>query len=305
MKKMKIYLLLLLVMLFWGLNLVALKLLVTYFSPLAMTGIRIFLASITVLLILALFKKLRMPKRGEWKWIMIASLLGVVIHHLLLSVGLSKTSAVNGGVILGFSPLITAILALLFGFNRFKLVSFFGFILGTFGVTLAVMNGGDMSSFLSFGDLMVFLSITSQAFSFLIIRKVSATIDSRLLTGYMLFIGSLMLLVMGLIAEPREFLDFVGAPFEMYALLLASAIVATAIGHSIYNFAIAQIGAAETAIFGNFNTVFGLLGSAILLKEQITGIQILGCIAIIIGVLFGTGAVEELVSKHRKKKIKR
>ncbi len=300
MTKIRIYSLLLIVMMFWGLNLVALKLLVTYFSPLPMTGIRIFLAGISVLIILAFFKRLRMPSLSEWKWIGLASLLGVVLHHLLLSIGLAKTSAINGGVILGFSPLITAILALLFGFNRFNPLSFFGFLLGTFGVTLAVMNGSDMNTSFSTGDFMVFVSIVSQAMSFLVIRKVSAKFDSMLLTGYMLLVGSFALLAMGLIFEPTKFLEFMHAPFNMYALLFGSAILATAIGHMIYNFAISQIGAAETAIFGNFNTIFGILGTTLILKEQITSIQILGCIAIIIGVLFGTGAIEELLLKRRK-----
>lgn len=301
MTKVKIYSLLLIVMMFWGLNLVALKVLVTYFSPLAMTGVRIFIAGISVLSLLALFKRLKLPKGNEWKWIIIASLLGVVIHHLFLSMGLEKTTAINGGVILGFSPLITAILALLFGFNRYNLLTFIGFILGTFGVTLAVMNGGRVNTSFSTGDLLIFISITAQAFSFLIIRKISQNFDSVLLTGYMLVTGSIVLLALGLILEPSQFLTFKGAPFEMYAILFGSALLATAIGHIVYNFAISKIGAAETAIFGNFNTIFGILGSALLLKEQITPIQILGCIAIIIGVLFGTGAVEEIRSKRRKR----
>jgi len=287
-------------MMFWGLNLVALKLLVTFFSPLAMTGIRIFLAGICVLLILGVFKRLRMPKRNEWKWIGLASLLGVVLHHWLLSIGLSKTSAINGGVILGFSPLITAILALVFGFNRFNPLSFFGFLLGTCGVTLAVMNGGSMNTSFSTGDLMVFISITTQALSFLVIRKVSQNFDSMLLTGYMLLLGSFALLIMGLVSEPKEFLPFLAAPLEMYALLFGSALLATAVGHMIYNFAISKIGAAETAIFGNFNTIFGIIGTTLILKEQITAVQILGCIAIIIGVLFGTGAIEELLRRRKK-----
>ena len=301
MTKVRIYSLLLMVMMFWGLNLVALKLLVTYFSPLPMTGIRIFLAGISVLIILGFFHRLRLPKGSEWKWIGLASLLGVVLHHWLLSIGLSKTSAINGGVILGFSPLITAILALVFGFNRFNPLSFFGFVLGTFGVTLAVLNGGSVITSFSSGDLMVFISITTQALGFLVIRKVSRNFDSMLLTGYMLFFGSFILLFMGVVVEPKNFLEFLDAPFEMYALLLGSALLATAIGHMIYNFSISQIGAAETAIFGNFNTIFGILGTTLILKEQITLFQILGCIAIIIGVLFGTGAIEELIRRRKRR----
>lgn len=298
MSKIKIYVLLLIVMLFWGLNLVALKVLVSYFSPFVMTGIRIFIAGICVLIILAVLKKLVFPQKQHWKWILIASILGVVFHHLLLSIGLTKTTAVNGGIILGFSPLLTAILALIFGFNKFNFISFAGFILGAFGVSISVLNGGNIDATFSFGDLMIFLSILSQAFSFLIIKKVSESFESVVLTGYMLLIGSFILIAISLIVDPSGFTDFVDAPIKAYVILIGSALFATAIGHMVYNFAISKIGPAETAIFGNFNTVFGLIGSAILLNEAVTSIQIVGCICIIIGVLFGTGTIEAFVKSN-------
>lgn len=301
MTKFKIYGLLLVVMLFWGLNLVALKLLVGYFSPFVMTGIRIFIAGICVIFILAFMKKLVFPVKNQWKWIFLASMLGVVLHHLLLSMGLAKTSAINGGIILGFSPLLTAILALLFGFNKFNPITFIGFILGAFGVTLSVVNGGEVNTNLSIGDMYIFLSILAQAFSFLIIKKVSNSIEGIVLTGYMLIVGSGVLIVISLIIDPAGFSDFIGAPWQAYFLLVGSALFATAIGHMIYNFAIQKIGPAETAIFGNFNTIFGLTGSAILLKEPITIIQIFGCFCIIVGVLFGTGAIETLIRMKWRK----
>ena len=299
--KIKIYGLLLIVMLFWGLNLVALKLLVGYFSPFVMTGIRIFIAGVCVFIILAFMKKLMLPEKNQWKWIFLASILGVVLHHLLLSIGLAKTSAINGGIILGFSPLLTAILALLFGFNKFNPITFIGFILGAFGVVLSVVNGGEINTNLSIGDVFIFLSIMAQAFSFLIIKKVSNSIEGIVLTGYMLIIGSGVLIIISLIVDPAGFSDFVNAPLQAYLLLIASALFATAIGHMVYNFAIQKIGPAETAIFGNFNTIFGLTGSAILLKEPITIIQVVGCLCIIVGVLFGTGAVETLIRMKWRK----
>lgn len=301
MTKFKIYTLLLIVMVFWGLNLVALKLLVGYFSPFVMTGVRIFIAGLCAMIILAAMRKLVLPEIKQWKWIIFASILGVVAHHLLLSMGLEKTSAINGGIILGFSPLLTAILALLFGFNKFNFVTFLGFILGAFGVTISVANGGEIETSLSIGDLYIFLSISAQAFSFLIIKKVSSSIEGIVLTGYMLLIGSLILIIISLLVAREGFKDFINAPLEAYALLVASAVFATAIGHMIYNFAIQKIGPAETAIFGNFNTIFSLIGSAVLLSEPISIIQVVGCLCIIIGVLFGTGAIESLIHKRWRK----
>lgn len=292
-------------MLFWGLNVVAIKTLVTHFNPISMTAIRIFIASISILTILALSKKLTRPPRELWPWIILTSLLGMVIHHLLLSIGMTKTTAVNSSVILGFSPLLTAILSLIFKFNPFNLLSFLGFIIGSFGVTIAVLNNNGAQVDFTTGSILIFLSILSQSFSFLLIKNISAKIDSASLTAYMLLSGSIILIIISLFVAPQSFQQFVHAPSSMYIILFASAFLGTAVGQAAYNFAISQIGPSETAIFGNFNTVFALLGSAILLGESISLLQLVGCLCIIIGVLFGTGALEEMMKRHQNKSLRR
>ncbi|WP_107838357.1 DMT family transporter [Metasolibacillus meyeri] len=299
MGRAKIYLVLLIVMLAWGLNVVALKLLVSYFSPLTMTAVRIFIAGITVVGILALLKKLQKPTRIEVYGIMSASILGVVLHHSLLAFGLANTSAVKGSIILGFSPLLTAILAIVFGFTQMSWKRFVGFVIGAFGVIMAVMRGGEGITGVALGDLFIFLSILAQAFSFLVISKTSKTLNPVVLTGYMMLSGSLVLLLLALMIEPSQFIAFTTVAPKAIILLLVSAIFATAVGHVIYNSAIAKIGAAETAIFGNFNTLFSLLGTATLLKEPVGVNQIVGCLLIIVGVLIGTGALEAFIRSRK------
>lgn len=298
--KYNVYFLMIGVMFFWGMNVVALKLLVSFFSPLTMTAFRIFLAAFTVILIVISLKKFRWLKWQEWKWVILASLLGIVIHHFLLATGMAQTSAVKTSIIVGFSPLMTAIFAVLFSFSRFHLLQFAGFVLGTFGVIMAVLQDGGVGRTLGWGDALVFLSIVSQALSFLAIRKISSDVESFLLTGYMLLIGSFVLLISSLAVEPESWRDMIGAPFKYYMLLIGSAVFATAIGLTAYNYAISQIGAAESAIFGNFNTIFALIGTAVFLQETIQARQIIGCLLIILGVLLGTGALQEMIYKNRR-----
>ncbi len=59
----KIYALLFLVMLFWGFNVSAVKTLVTYFDPLSLTAIRVFVAGITVLIIAYFMNIFRLPTK--------------------------------------------------------------------------------------------------------------------------------------------------------------------------------------------------------------------------------------------------
>lgn len=77
--------------------------------------------------------------------------------------------------------------------------------------------------------------------------------------------------------------------------------MATGVGYIVFNAAIQQIGAGQTAIFNNFVPFFGLVFSALFLNETITASQLIGFVFIVAGVLFGTGYIEKLRDKKHKR----
>ncbi|MEW9108306.1 DMT family transporter [Cytobacillus gottheilii] len=301
MKNLSTFLLLTGVMAIWGFNVSIIKVLVGSFSPITITSLRILTAGITVFLILFLLKKLRGPSGKELVYILFAGLLNVVAHHAFLSIGLTETSATNGGLILGAGPLLTAIFSTVILKNRPTFIQVCGFLLGGTGVTFIVLSGGEGISSLSIGDFYVFLSILAQAFSFILISKASKTMDARLLTGYMLVWGAIILFVISLIVEPRGLSEISSAPGYVWLLFFISAILATGVGHMVYNSAISRVGPAEASIFLNLNTFFALAGSALFLGEVITISHLLGLVLIVSGVLFGSGALEQILSKRKHK----
>lgn len=302
MKNLKIYLILTGVMFLWGLNVSALKTIVGNFPPITITSLRVFTAGVSVFIILSFLKKVRLPSRKEWVYIIGGGILNVTGHHLFLGIGLKVTSAVNGGLILGLGPLLTALMAILFLGRKLTFVRILGFIFGGIGVTLTVLAGSTGVSGMSIGDFYVFLSILSQAISFIIISKAAKTLDPRLLTGYMLVFGSILLFFIGLWKEPDGLVNLGTGSAGLWSVFFASAIFATAVGHMLYNYAIGKAGPAEASIFLNLNTFLSILFASIFLGENITSSHLLGLIFIVSGVLFGSGALEELMLRNRAKR---
>jgi drug/metabolite transporter (DMT)-like permease len=292
-QKYQIYMLLVFVMFVWGLNVIATKIMVSIFPPVTITSLRIFTAAISVFIILFLFKKIRIPTKREIIYIFFGGLFNVVAHHYFLSIGLSKTSASNGGLILGLGPLLTAIAAFLFLGNKVTVLRIIGILLGFSGVSFIVLEGHGGMGAVSIGDLYVFLSILVQAISFVMIKKVSNTLDPRLMTGYMLLFGSVILFIISLFKEPNGLEQISKGNFSVWMIFFGSAVIGTAIGHMIYNYAIGKVGVSESAIFINLNPFFTLVSAVIFLGETITFSQILGFLFILIGVLFGSGAAED------------
>ncbi|WP_075617237.1 DMT family transporter [Paenisporosarcina indica] len=302
MKQWKIYGILVFVMFLWGFNLPAVKFLVSEVGPVTTSAFRIFLASVVVFSILAVLKMVRKPTKQEWKYIVLGAFLNVVCHHYFLSLGLTMTTSSNAGLILGTGPVLTAVLVSLFMKNYPTRLQWFGAVLGLIGVSATVLAAGDGTSGISLGDVLVFLSIFTQVFSYLVISKAASAIDPRLLTAYMFLVGSAILFVISLIQEPGEIKVLINVPPIFWIAFIGSAVFGTAVGHMLYNYSIGKAGPSKAAIFMNLNTLFTLIGSSIFLNEKITQQHILGLVLIVTGVLFGSGAVEDIWNKYKTKK---
>ena len=303
MSSLKIYLMLVGLTFVWGLNVSLVKVLVEHFQPVTITSIRIFTAALAVFLVLSLARRIRLPYKKEWKYIIGGSFTAVIFHHYFLSVGLSRTSATNAGLILGMGPLLTVILSMFFFKKKPTMITGLGFILGGIGVSITVLFGSGQLQGIHLGDFEIFLAILSQAFSFILINKASKTMNPVLLTGYMLFIGSLVLFVMGLMIEPSGLASLTNTTPYIWVIFLFSAIFATGLGHMVYNYAISQIGAAEASIFLNLNTLFSIVGAALLLGEIIKPAHYLGFILIVSGVILGSGTLEAMILQRKNRKI--
>nr|WGD84819.1 DMT family transporter [Bacillus subtilis] len=299
-KRLLLYGLVFFVTAIWGLNLVIIKVLVEDLPPQTMTAFRIMMAGITALIIIVLGKSFRRLTKKEWIYTLLGMLFGVILHHSLIAVGLTMIDASNASLILALVPLTTAILAVLFLGEQLTKLRVLGFILALTGVFF--IQGRSFSNMqLSQGELILIIAMFVQAISFIFVKKATETLDSKQVTTIMYLAGSIGLLIISFITNLGGVNEMTSAPLFTYFLFIVSGLVATGIGYIVFNAAIQQIGAGQTAIFNNFVPFFGLVFSAIFLNETITISQLIGFVFIVAGVLFGTGYIGRLwAKKHRQ-----
>lgn len=281
----------------WGLNIVLIKVLVEELPVQTMTAFRIMLAGITALLVIILGKSLRRLSKREWIYTLLGMLFGVILHHSFMATGLTMIDASSASLILALVPITTAILGMLFLGEHLTKLRSMGFILALTGVFF--IQGGSFSSMqFSLGEWILFGAMLAQAISFIFVKKATATLDSKQVTTIMYLAGSIGLLIVSFLAEPTGVSKMASAPLFIYVLFFLSGIVATGAGYMVFNAAIQQIGAGQTALFNNFVPFFGLLFAAIFLNETITADQLIGFLFIVAGVLFGTGYIERQWKKR-------
>jgi len=284
----------------WGFNVAALATLVKEIDPITMTAFRILTAGIMVLVISKIMGIFRLPTKAEWKTIGLITIFNVVLHHSFLATGLTKTAGVNAGIILGAAPLVTMVLSIIFLKNRVSTIRIIGFIVGFAGILFTSLAGNDSFTSISIGDGYIFLCMVAQTISFILIGRLNPAFDPRLLTGYMLVSGSAVIFMLGLWLEQDLAQISKLFSWKLGSIFLFSAVIATAIGHMIYNFAVKNVGPAETTVFVNLNTLFALIGSAIFLGEPILFYHFIGLALIVLGVFAGSGTLEYLMAKRKK-----
>jgi drug/metabolite transporter (DMT)-like permease len=289
-------------MLMWGLNVVAIKILIEYFPPILMQSTRIFLGGFILVLFFWWRKNLQRMTRKEWLITISAGVLGVTGHHLFLAIGLLQTTASNAGIILALSPLTTSILGILFLNDQLTKMRLIGICIGFGGVLFVVLNGVGQLGGISSGDFFIYLAMLTQAFSFILIKGNSQSVNPKFMTAIMLTAGSVVMFLFSFFIDTKGISSMAVTEIRVWIIFLLSGVVATGIGQLLYNIAIQNIGPGQTSIFNNLMPFFTLMGSVLFLKETIYLEQIIGFLFIVAGVVLGTGYVDDyIVSKRREK----
>ncbi|UCZ52873.1 DMT family transporter [Bacillus shivajii] len=294
MKMALLYMMLIVTMAIWGFNIVAIKVLVSTFPTLTITALRVFSALLFILPLLFIRPSWKKISRRDGLFLIGISLTTIVGHQVFMSVGLNYTSAVNGGLILGTVPIVTSIGAALFLQERFNIHKVTGVILGFCGVVVIILAGSNYKFTISLGDLLFCCTVIVQAIGFILVKKISDTVDTFVITGISQFFGGGILFFVSVFAEPAGIYQLGQGNWQIWMVFIFSGVIATGAGHYLYNLSIREIGAGKSAIFLNLTPFFAILGSYIFLKESILLGHWLGFFLVVTGVLFGTGVIKSI-----------
>ena len=135
MNTMKIYLILVVNMVIWGFNISFVKIIVEHVPPVTATAFRIFIAAVTVFLILGITRRIRLPHKSEWGYMIRGSLTSIVSHHFFLSNRINSNIRYECRLNFRNGATLTVLLSMLFFKKRPTLITALGFILGSTGVS--------------------------------------------------------------------------------------------------------------------------------------------------------------------------
>lgn len=238
-------------------------------------GCRFALAGILTLVIGSLVKgKILVPKKQSYGKIVTLCMFQTVAQYVFFYIGLANTSGVKASIIEAVNVFVAIFIASLC-FHQEKLTTrkVMGSIIGFLGVILVNLTGSEINTHFSFvGEGFIFLSTVAYAFSSVLMKSYSTEEDPVCLSGYQFLIGGVLMILFGVAMGGRMTVMTAGGAAMLIYLALVSAIA-----YSVWGILLKYNPISKVAVFGFMNPVFGVLLSAMLLKEY----QMIGLMSVI------------------------
>jgi drug/metabolite transporter (DMT)-like permease len=211
--------------------------------------------------------------------------LGVLGNHLLILVGLVYVSGAVAGVIIGALPVVTALLSALFIQDVPLRVVWAGGLLSFLGVGLVSVAGfGVAGEQPLLGGTLVFLGVASWALYTIGSRAIMERVPALTVNWTTLLAATV--LQIPLLGTDQKMLrtGLASVALADWLALAYLVVFATAIAQQAWLFGVRSIGPSRASVVGNLTPVAAVALSAMILKEAIGMVEIIGIVLILCGV---------------------
>jgi len=283
----------------WGSTYPVAKPVVAAVDPLTFSAARYLVASLALLLFLAVSGRPARVRGSDLLSLAALGLLGFTLFQGLWAVALQWTSAANGAVLIATSPIFAALLASLGG-ERPRAIGWLGIALAFVGVGLLVGKGATPAGPGSeswIGDLLFVAVAAIWALFSACARPTLARLGPVRTTAYSGLFGSLALLLLALPGLARQ--DWTATPPALALNFFYLAIITGAVGHLTWAGGLQRLGLTRVMLYIYVQPLFGVAIAILLLGERLALLQVLGALAVLGGVVLAQRGAVGPDPKHR------
>ena len=285
MKKPKLidYLFLGFLALIWSSAFFNIKIATNSYGPITIAFLRVFLASMPLLL-LCHFKKIKIEAFSkDWYWFALIGFINLVIPFFLIAYGVKSVQSNLAAILMSSGPLTSTILAHFFTKNeKFNLVKTFGVLIGFSGIIYLFSDNIliNENNFLS--ALLILAGATGYVIGGVLTLKISSKKNENVTTSICIW-ASIILLPLSLIFEQPWNLD---PSIKSTISLLYLGIVCTGLAWLLRFKILKNNGLIFQSQVSYLIPIFAIILGYIFLGELITSKVIVSLAAVIIGIYF-------------------
>lgn len=262
------------VVVFWGISFISIKIAVTEIPPTTMALIRFTTASLLLRIILQHIEPGATIRKSDLPKMILGGILGITLYFYFENMGVKLSTAANASLIVTIIPIIAIGLDVIVFHSKISVLKLLGVGIAIVGTYLSVTANGriDFNSTNFKGNMFVVCAMLSWAFYTLVNKSLHKKYSGICLTTYQTVFGTLCLVPLSLL-EYKEWRLFSLVSF-WHVLFLA---VCCSVGcYVLYIYVLKRLDVAITTLYLNLVPVVGVVGGYLVLNERVLPIQLIG-----------------------------
>ena len=270
----------------WGINYSVVKFGAAAIAPLAYNGVRVTLAAVTLLALMAITRR-AMPERRDLLTLLALGVLGNGVYQLLFIEGVSRTRAGDAALVLAASPAFIAIFGRALGVERITARGLVGISMSLLGMAFVVYgreiaSSGDGRPTLAGNALVLAGAVVWSVYSVLL-KPRADHLDIVTISAFTMAGGAVVML--GAAAPALAHTDWRAVGALTWAAIAYSGLFALVVAYLFWYRGVQVLGPTRTAMYSNLQPVIALGAAYVALGEIPTPWQALGAGTIIAGVV--------------------
>ncbi len=229
----------------------------------------------------------------NWRHELMMMALGVLggsLYFLSENMALLYSTASNVAILVGSTPLMTALLlSLFYKEERMHGRQIVGSLIAFVGMALVVCNGQLVLHLNPRGDILALGAALTWGFYSLVMKRLSPRYDALFITRKVFAYGVLSIIPYFFLAQPLHAdLNIIQQP-KVWINLLYLGFIASMLCYFLWNWVLSKLGIVRATNILYLQSFFTMLVSHIVLGERITLMAISGCIILIAGMVMAVG----------------
>lgn len=283
-KRLTAYLVLTLVSLLWGIASPVIKYTLNFIPPYSFLFWRFLITCLIFLPFFIYFVKKQPIQLTEVPILAFLGLLGTPLTLILLFVGYTKTTSMDGVLISATAPIFITIGGAIFLKEKVTSIERIGLLIAVAGSLITIsqplFEGGFLKSQNLLGNLLVFGSVISWT-AFTLLSKVQFKKHHPfVITAFCFFVGLITVFPFFLLENNFQIWNFNALMGILYMSVFSSVIA-----YTFYEYGLSLIEASEATLFAYLQPIFAAPIALFWLGEKITFPFVIGALIIAVGVL--------------------
>ncbi|MDR1133542.1 MAG: DMT family transporter [Synergistaceae bacterium] len=239
---------------FWSFAYVLTRLALRYFTAFSLGFLRYFIAS-CVLIIVAVISKIKLPRKKDLPWFMLAGALGFFFYMIAFNQGQKTVTASTGSIVISTAPVLTALIARAVYKEKMSYIQWLAIAIEFAGAAVLTLMNGVLS--INMGLFWLFLAALALCLYNLLQRKLTKTYSALQTSAFSIFFGTILLAIF----LPVSVKEASNAPAIQWFYLAVLGVFSSAIAYAAWSRALAK--AEQTSQVSNYMFITPFLTSVL------------------------------------------